>query len=228
MYRPALTRLALRLGLLTMLALIAACGGRPEEPEPRPLPEEDGQALRPGEYRSEEFEPPLTFRVGEGWATYTREEPDVLRFARGESGGLGFTNIREIYEPTETGSPDVAKAPEDIVGWFQQHPYLRTTDPEPATVGGVDGVRFDAVVGDLPEGYHGVCQAIIGGDCVDIAKFSDPQVLLLPKGVKARLIVLEDVQGETVTMYFGGTATEFDEVAPAAQKVIDSVEWTGS
>ena len=86
MYRPVLTRLALRMGLLTMLALIAACGGRPEEDEPRPLPEAEGQALRPGEYRSEEFEPPLTFRVGEGWALYTPEAPEVLRIERGETG----------------------------------------------------------------------------------------------------------------------------------------------
>jgi hypothetical protein len=228
MYRPVLTRLALRMGLLTMLALIAACGGRPEENEPRPLPEAEGQALRPGEYRSEEFEPPLTFRVGEGWALYTPEAPEVLRIERGETGGLGFTNIREVYEPTKTGSPDVVDAPEDIVGWFRRHPYLRTTNLEPATVGGVEGVRFGVVVGELPEGYHGVCLAIIGSDCVDIARFSDGQMLFQTKGTKARVIVLEDVEGETVTMYFGGTATEFNGLAPTAQKVIDTVKWGGS
>ena len=89
-------------------------------------------------------------------------------------------------------------------------------------------MRFDVVVGKLPEGYHGVCLAIIGNDCVDIAKFSDEQMLLLPKGFKARVIVLEDVEGQTVTVYYGGTAKEFDEVAPEAQKVIDTVEWRGS
>jgi hypothetical protein len=222
----------LRLVLLVTLVLLAvsACGGneQQQEPEPRPLPEEPGQALRPGEYRSEEFEPSLTFRLGQGWATYTPEEPDVLRIERGESGGLGFTNIRKVYEPTKTGSAEVAEAPEDIVGWFQRHPYLRTTDPEPATVGGVEGVRFDVVVGKLPEGYHGVCLAIIGNDCVDIAKFSDEQMLFHTKGGKARLIVLEDVEGETVTIGFGGTDTEFDEVAPEAQRVLDSVKWRGS
>ena len=143
-------------------------------------------------------------------------------------GGLGFTNIREVYEPTKTGSPDVVDAPEDIVGWFRRHPYLRTTNLEPATVGRVEGVRFDVVVGELPEGYHGVCLAIIGSDCVDIARFSDGQMLFHTKGTKARVIVLEDVEGETVTMCFGGTATEFDGLAPTAQKVIDTVKWGGS
>jgi hypothetical protein len=63
-------RQTLRLALLTMLVVLAlgACGGnnQQQEPEPRPLPEEPGQALRPGEYRSEEFEPSLTFKLGQG------------------------------------------------------------------------------------------------------------------------------------------------------------------
>jgi hypothetical protein len=40
--------------------------------------------------------------------------------------------------------------------------------------------------------------------------------------------VLEDVEGETVTIGLASPATEFDEFAPEAQKVIDSVQWTGS
>jgi hypothetical protein len=42
------------------------------------------------------------------------------------------------------------------------------------------------------------------------------------------VIILEDVQGETVTIDFGSPAAEFDEFAPKAEKVIDSVEWKGS
>jgi hypothetical protein len=45
---------------------------------------------------------------------------------------------------------------------------------------------------------------------------------------EARLTVLEDVKGETVTMGFASLATDFDKFAPEAQKVIDGVEWTGS
>ena len=49
--------------------------------------------------------------------------------------------------------------------------------------------------------------------------------VFLSEGDKVRLIVLEDVKGETVTIGFVSPATEFDEFAPEAQKVIDTVEW---
>jgi len=39
--------------------------------------------------------------------------------------------------------------------------------------------------------------------------------------------LLEDVKGATVLMGFISPATKFDEHAREAQKVIDTVEWTG-
>jgi hypothetical protein len=36
------------------------------------------------------------------------------------------------------------------------------------------------------------------------------------------------MKGETVTIGLVSPATEFDEFAPEAQSVLDSVEWTGS
>jgi hypothetical protein len=223
-------RQLLRLVVLVVLVVLAlsACGGGEKEAKARPLPEEDLKALRPGTYRSEEFKPSLSFRIGKGWSTYTREAPDVLRISRGETAGFGFTNIHEVYKPTRTGTPNVVDAPEDIVGWFRRHPYLDTTEPEPTTVGGVEGVQIDVIVEDLPESYRGVCLRITGADCVDIARFGDDQILAHPKVAKARLIVLKGVEGETVTMYFGSPRAEFDEFAPEAQKVVDSVKWRGS
>jgi hypothetical protein len=225
-----MVRQALRLGLLVTLVVLvlSACQGGEKEAKARPLPEELQKALPPGEYRSEEFKPSLSFRIGKGWETYTREVPDVLRISRGVTGGFGFTNIHEVYKPTRTGTPNVGEAPEDIVGWFRRHPYLDTTEPEPTTVGGVEGVQFDVIVEDLPRGHRGLCLTISGADCVDIARFGDEQILFLPKGVRVRLIVLKGVEGETVTMYFGSPKAEFDEFAPEAQKGVDSVKLGGS
>jgi hypothetical protein len=223
-------RQLLRLVVLVVLVVLAlsACGGGEKEAKARPLPEEDLKVLRPGTYRSEEFKPSLSFRIGKGWSTYTREAPDVLRISRGETAGFGFTNTHEVYKPTRTGTSNVVDAPEDIVGWFRRHPYLDTTEPEPTTVGGVEGVQIDVIVEDLPESYRGVCLRITGADCVDIARFGDDQILAHPKVAKARLIVLKGAESETVTMYFGSPRAEFDEFAPEAQKVVDSVKWRGS
>jgi hypothetical protein len=43
-----------------------------------------------------------------------------------------------------------------------------------------------------------------------------------------RIIVLEDVKGEVVTIGFGSPAAEFDEFALEAQRLLNSIEWTGS
>jgi len=43
-----------------------------------------------------------------------------------------------------------------------------------------------------------------------------------------RAIILEDVKGKTVTIGIDSQTTEFDEFLPKAQKMLDSVKWTGS
>ena len=232
MYPQRMMSQTLRLGLLMTVVVLAlsACGGEKQQQfKPQPLPEEQ-QELRPSVYGSEEFKPSLSFRVGEGWSNSPPEASDalLLTLTREETVGLGFVNVQQVYEPSRSGAPTAVEAPEDMVGWFQQHPYLRTSEPEPVTVGGVKGVQFEVVVRDLPENYSGPCVGYLG-DCVDIFESSSGVGwIAFMKDNKQRLFVLEDVKGKTVTMGFTIPATEFDEQAPEAQKVIDSVEWTGS
>jgi len=230
MYPQRLVSQALRLGLLvTLISLVlSACGGGEKESKARPLPE-DPQALRPSEYHSEEFKPSLSFRVGKGWSSTPLESSDLLGIARGETAELNFVVTQEVYEPTKTGTPNVVNAPKDLVGWFQHHPYLQTSKPEPLKVGGVKGKQFDVGVGDLPENYLGVCHSVVGTEeCVDVARLSTGRTTLVSERSKLRLIVLEDVEGKTVTIAFGSPKAEFDEFAPEAQKVVDSVKWGGS
>ncbi len=221
----------LSLGLLVVLVVLAlsACGGGEKKAKARPLPE-DPKALRPGTYRSEEFKPSLSFRVGKGWSSSPLEESsDALQITLGQTAGLGFANVQEVYKPTRTGMANVGDAPKDMVGWLQQHPYLQTSKPEPVTVGGVKGLQFDVVLGDRPQYYIGTCTSIVGNaNCVDLFRLSTGEPILLVEGDKAGIIVLEDVEGETVTMGFVSPASEFGEHAPEAQKVLESVEWRGS
>jgi hypothetical protein len=221
----------LSLGLLVVLVVLAlsACGGGEKKAKARPLPE-DPKTLRPGTYRSEEFKPSLSFRVGKGWSSspFLEEASDALQITRGQTAGLGFANVQEVYKPTRTVS-QIVDAPKDMVGWFQQHPYLQTSKPEPVTVGGVKGLQLEVVVGDRPQNYIPICTSIVGNpNCVDLFRLSTGEPILLVEGDKAGIIVLEDVEGETVTIGFVSPASEFGEHAPEAQKVLESVEWRGS
>lgn len=224
MYRLVGKR-ALKPGVLMAFAplMLTACGGgggEQQQAEARPLPENE-QALRAGEYSSEEFKPSLSFSVGEGWSNSPPEASDFLLLSRGQEATFAFVNAQEVYKPSRTGGINPVPAPEDLVDWFQQHPHLQTDEPEPVTIGGVKGVQFDVVVEDLPEDYLDVC----GTDCVGIFRLSDGRYWAFEKEWKERVIVLEDVKGETVTIDFGSTATEFDEFLSKAQQVLKTVEW---
>ncbi len=130
--------------------------------------------------------------------------------------------VKEVFKP---GTRNVVKAPKDLVGWYRHHPYLKTDKLEPTTVGGVKGVQFDVLVEDLPQNYYGVC----GRGCVDIFSLSGgEQTTYFYETHKRRVILLEDVKGETVTIAFSSAADEFEKFAPDAQKVVESVKWSGS
>lgn len=148
------------------------------------------------------------------------ETSDKLAIQRGgeEAPLLIFRNLQEVYEYDKTAtSPEVVKAPKDRVGWFQHHPYLDTEKPEPATGGGVKGVQFDYIVSeDFPS------------EEITLYKYTDGTTGSFSKANKGRAIILEEVKGKTVTIGLGCLATEFDDYLPKAQKVLDTVKWTGS
>jgi hypothetical protein len=226
-YTRRISRSILRLGLLATLLVLAlsACGGggsAQEEAKARPLPE-DPKALRPGEYRSTEFKPSFSFRVGKGWRTSSEfpQVSDKLAITRGEYDPpptLIFRNLQEVFKYTKNGTtPEVVKAPKDMVGWFQHHPYLKTEKSESATVGGVKGVQVDYIVSeDAPY------------EEINLFRYTDGSDGSAGKGFKYRAIILEDVEGKTVTIGIGSLAIEFDDLLPEAQKVLETVTWTGS
>jgi hypothetical protein len=219
-----MVRQALRLALLVTLVVLAmsACGGGVRQEEqannPRHLPQNNA-TLRIGEYHSQEFEPSFSFRVGKSWEYVAPELSDKLAISQG--GGdplLIFRNVRQVYKPAKgMDAPPAVEAPKDMVGWFQHHPYLKTTKPEPVSVGGVKGEQFDwNVAEDAPYAQ------------VETFKYSDGSGAGAGKGFKYRAIVSENVKGETVTIGLGSKAGGFDEFAPEAQKVLDTVKWGDS
>jgi hypothetical protein len=239
---------SLRLGLwvtLTALALSACgtAGGEHQQAQAQakghPLPEYEKASLPAGEYHTTEFEPSLSFRLtggkwvfeGPSGALGDPEHPDYLFFSKAPWGQIAFFNTRKlkgVYNPRgPAGEIEPMPAPGELVGWFRHHPYLKTSEPEPATVGGVKGVQFD-VVTDLPKYYSGSGISIEDDCCVDIFALSSGGSSVVFYQKKEHYIVLEDVKGVPVVIYYNNDADDFDEFVPVAKKVLDSVEWTGT
>src|SRR5215211_2141358 len=210
------------------LALSACSGGSTQEAaKARPLPLYPAEALHPGEYHSVKFKPPLSFKVGKGWSTNEEQFSDFIQLAQqGEIGTLQFANVKKVYKP---GTANVVEAPKDLVGWLQQHPYLKTSKPQPVTVGGVKGEQLEVLIDHLPKDPDGYCDPNPSG-CLDIFNLSGgDQLGYFGKNHNARrVIVLGDVKGDTVVIWYAGPPDTFDKFAPKARKVVNSVRWEGS
>jgi hypothetical protein len=188
-------------------------GGEHQQAKARPLPDKEYKALPPGEYHSEEFKPAFSFRVGKGWQTPDadiKETPERLIIESTEEvkGGtlLIFRNPPEAYDPQKHKWVNV-NSYEDILSWFQHHPYLKSSNPEPVTVGGVKSVQLETdVAKDSPE------------DAVKSFRYSDGFEASIDRGEQSRTIIL-DMKGEAVSIGVG---------FPGAQKVVDTVKWGGS
>ena len=165
---------ALKLVLLLVLVVLAvsACGaggGEDQQARGQSLPKFDQASLPAGRYHTTEFKPSLSFRItGDDWrfegpsgVLGDPEHPDYLFFQRVRWGEISFFNVRKVkgvYKPRgPTGETEPVPAPDELVGWFQHHPYLKTSKPEPVTVGGVKGVQFDVVLANRPRNHKGVC-----------------------------------------------------------------------
>jgi hypothetical protein len=105
-----------------------------------------------------------------------------------------------------------------LVGWFQHHPYLETSKPEPVTVGGVKGVQFDVVTVNLQNKDYRV-------EIFALSTGGPSEVFYLKQ---EHYIVLKDVKGVPVVIYYNDLKDHFDKFVPVAEKVLQSVEWTGT
>ena len=240
MHRPALMRLVLGVGVLTILMLApTACGSgssvvsssaqEEEANKVHHIPEDsqtyEGKPLPAGRYVTEEFKPAMSFELEKGWIRGGIELRDAWDIRNKENDDLWllFNVAEEVYDPNGSGEVKIAPAPEDMVVWLQENPYLKSEKPKPTSVGGEKGVQFDAIVTDAAEAPE--CP-----ECIDLPLFhvSNGETSGAYKGEKLRFIVLEDVKGQTIITWIEAPASSFDEFMPKAQKVLDSVKWGGS
>ena len=221
-----MVRQTLRLGLLvTLIGLaLSGCGGGA-----KPLSEHSG-SLSPGRYVTDVFEPALSFEVGKGWELSDGlQQKPFFEISREYQGGDYFGTISFNNPPSRVSDPrnpnKLVPAPEEWVSWFQEHPYLETSTPQPASVGGVEGRRLDIRVSSLPEDYY-------SEDCLGAAvplwSLPGGHHWCADEGFTDRYIVLEDIEGETVLIDVWSGSETFEKVLPEAREVLSTVEWEGA
>jgi hypothetical protein len=140
-----------------------------------------------------------------------------------DSSVLAFLNIPRVYDPNKLKQETQEPAPEDLVAWLEQHPWLEASTPRPASVGGVEGQQIDVTAARLPKDHPQIC----GGPCA-LLFASDAPSSPFASGLdeKIRFVILEEVEGETVTIAIDTSPDDqFDNALPQAEKILNSVEW---
>jgi len=119
-----------------------------------PCPNPEGQfclgRLDAGTYSTVQFEPAISYTVTAGWSNFEDMAGNFLLVPptgnlKGVDGGTSdFIGVyRSVVAHANacpsTPAPGVGTTPAAIMKWLQRDPALRTTPPQPVTVGGLPG-----------------------------------------------------------------------------------------
>jgi hypothetical protein len=151
-------RIPLAIGSALLLA--GACGGGSTGPSSTGIPASPSLAqtssgpelvethavLFPGKtYTTPDFVPRITFTVRDPWWVQNEDSTSII-LNPGTSDqpeeNVVVLDVERVFEPSNQRVP--VKAPQDLVGWFSQHPGLKfIVKPHPVEIGGVRGSEFD-------------------------------------------------------------------------------------
>ena len=245
--------------LAGVVALMGAgCGGNGEPAPARPIQQEAATTtsgaggagapealspgpLEPGAYRTVDFRPALSLRVGKGWGLLGDAENGIAlapKFdpATGPVKQLTFTAVRWVFdEPLLTDKErnanreaHIRPAPRDVEAWLRANPYLKVGPSRPARLGGIQGVRFDVRVKDLPGPTN--CPQFGGPDhCVYLFAITrgsgvEPIELVELSGAPSRYTLVE-VRGQPVLAGVSAPEDQFEKFAAEAGKVLETVRF---
>ena len=198
----------------------------------RPLPDlglpPRPTSLAPGRYATEEFGPPVSFRVGQGWAMNNPEKKDHFSiYSRAFAGSdkepgavLAFVDVSTIFDAKEPTEDNIHPAPKDLLAWFRHHPRLDISKAAPTTVGGLPAERFDPSVTSLPEERLDECP-----DCLPVFGLRYGEPISVVKGFEQRIVLVEGPGAESVAIILYAPPDRFEEYLSKAQGVLNTVIW---
>lgn len=248
---PLLPQVAVAL-LVLMLLGVAACTSRPSTtnttttaPSPGPPPQTATPAACPnphggtcigplaaGRYQTTTFQPSITYTVPNGWVNGEDLPGNFLLVRAGDpQEGIYGGNYVGIYRDAvaaaencdERAEPGIGVTPQDLATWLTGRRGLDATEPQPVTVGGLDGVVVDVT---LDKGWRTTCSFSEGKPVVPLiigSGVSDLHHVILP-GMSVRLYLLATETGNVVIEVAHvpgqGTFTEYlREVVPIVQSI---------
>jgi hypothetical protein len=240
MRRGRRSRVRRRVGAV-LLAVVASGGvltgvgilGQPESPtiaQPAPMPSlEQARVIRqgqlePGRYRGE---------VG-GRAFVLEIDTDDWSVLAARPGWLALTyrqyvlHLQQWATVVPPSSPDGTArepAPEDLVGWLQEHPRLAVQNVTPRVVGGLDGVALDIQVVAPLKDAPGECTSKA---CVLLATVAGAdEAVDIEQGQRARLVVLGE-PGQQVVLFYRAPEQEIPVLQRAVDPLLEGLRFDAS
>ena len=206
---------------------LATAGGSPQPPPSTAQPVVVGE-LNVARYASTQFQPPVTFDIGDpGWAA-NGDDPDMLGLIREDSprGSVYFLRVNEVVQSpcTDAGQGGQPRpATPDVIAELKALTHLSVEPPTPVQVGGYNGQQVEIAVSD---GALAACAGLAGAEVSLFGVGND--TWRVSSGERFRLISVT-VGNEPVTIVVSTDWTqtpsvqEMEKMFQLGRKVVDTV-----
>lgn len=202
--------------------------------EPVDLNESVLSPLPGGTYRTGVFKPAFTFTVPDGLhllvqlpyglglapdPTATIDvDADVFSVSR-----LEDVQVQDPVLPDPGEKAVLVPVPDDIVGWLTDIAYLKTSTPEPVTVGGLEGMVLDFTV-DLPDD-RAECTPILVS-CILLFHHTPSGVwTFYPDNKIVRMWVLDSDREPVLIIAETTPRTDADEFLDEAEEIVSTIDF---
>jgi hypothetical protein len=209
---------ALGAGLVFLVGGLGGPGGTPTSSGPTGLPA--------GTYRSQLFQPQVTFTLPRGWAI-TADTADYFSIQPAGNEQVGIHLFRDPLALSqdaacpETAQPGVGSLSSELAAWIRGLPGLTVSNPRLANIGGLRGTEFDV---QIAAGWTASCSFANGLPTVPLflSQGGGYRWWIVAGSERLRLALLEVPGGGTVVVdvdAFDGTLMDalVAEAAPIVQ-----------
>jgi hypothetical protein len=190
-------------------------------------PPHGGECLGPldaGTYTTRAFSPPITYTVPEGWTNGEDLPGNFLLQLLRDPRYLGiYRNVAAPDGCVERPDPDLERSVQAVSDWLTAHPGLDTTDPEPASVGGLNGVYTDI---SLDPAWTITCPFSAGEPVVPFIIGAGPSSLhhVIVPGFEERLYLL-DYEGGNIAIEVAPEGFDLDDYLASVGPIIESLRF---